>query len=62
MNRHRFGGVKVCGNNTTEEINLKKCVIGSIDVKIFYPSINIDSAVKKCMEMIVKRKSTLGTV
>ena len=34
---------------------------GSRDVKTLYTSIDIDIAVKKCVEMIVKKKSTLGT-
>ena len=49
-------------NDCKEEINPKNCVIGSVDVKSLYPSIEIDFAVKKCVEMIVKKKSTLGTV
>ena len=37
-----------------EEVDLKNCVIGSMDVKALYPSIDIDFAVDKCIEMIVK--------
>ena len=45
----------MCGNDNKEEINLRNSVIGSMDVKALYPSINIDSAVKNCMEMIVRK-------
>ena len=34
-------------------------VIGIMDVKALYPSIDIDFMVKKCVEMIVKNISTL---
>ena len=37
-----------------EEIDLKNCVIGSMDVKALYPSIDIDFAVEKCVEMVIK--------
>ena len=52
----------MCGNDIKEEINLRNCVIGSRDAKALYPSIDKGFAVKKCVEMIIKRKSTLGTV
>ena len=52
----------MCEDYSKEEIYLKNCVIGSIDVKPLYPSIGIDSKVKKCVEMIVKKKETFGTV
>ena len=37
-----------------EEVDLKNCIIGSMDVKSLYPSIDIDFAVEKCVEMINK--------
>ena len=37
-----------------EEVDLKNCIIGSMDVKALYPSIDIDFAVEKCVEMINK--------
>ena len=40
-----------------EDINLENCIIGSMDVKALYPSIEIDFAVEKCVEMIEKSKS-----
>ena len=48
-------------NDSKKEINLGNRVIQILDVKALYPSIDIDYAVKKCVDMIVKRKSTLGT-
>ena len=52
----------MCGNDIKEYINLRNWVIGNRDVKLLNPSIDIDITVKKCVEMIVKKKSTLGTV
>ena len=52
----------MCGDDSKEKINLRNCVIGSMDVKALYPSIDIDFAVKTCVVTIVKKKSTLGTV
>ena len=40
-----------------EEVDLRNCVIGSMDVKALYPSIEIDFAVDKCIEMIIKSES-----
>ena len=37
-----------------ETVDLTNCVIGSMDVKALYPSIDIDFAVDKCVEMIVE--------
>ena len=51
----------MCGNDSKEEINLRNSVIGSKDVKKLYTPIDIDITVKKFVEMIVKKKSTLGT-
>ena len=42
------------GDDSKEEINLWNLVIGSMDVNALYPSIDIDFAVKKCVEIIVK--------
>ena len=36
------------------EVDLSNCIIGSMDVKALYPSINIGFAVQKCVEMIKK--------
>ena len=35
-----------------ETVDLNNCIIGSMDVKALYPSIDIDFAVEKCVEMI----------
>ena len=35
-----------------EEENLTNCVIGSMDVKALYPSIDIDFAVERCVELL----------
>ena len=61
IKRHRFCGEKRFGNDSKEEINLRNSVIGSKDVKKLYTPIDIDITVKKFVEMIVKKKSTLGT-
>ena len=37
-----------------ETVDLTDCVIGSMDVKALYPSIDIDFAVEKCVEMIIE--------
>ena len=37
-----------------ETVDLTNCIIGSMDVKALYPSIDIDFAVEKCVEMILK--------
>ena len=37
-----------------ETVDLNNCIIGSMDVKALYPSIDIDFAVEKCVEMILK--------
>ena len=37
-----------------ETVDLTNCVIGSMDVKALYPSIDIDFAVDKCVEMIIE--------
>ena len=37
-----------------ETVDLTNCVIGSMDVKALYPSIDIDFAVEKCVEMIIE--------
>ena len=58
INRDRFNGEKMCGNDSKEYINLGNCVFWNRDVKALYRSIEIDIAVKKCAEMIVKKKST----
>ena len=52
----------MCGNDSKEEINLRNLVNGSMDVKALNPSIYLDFAVKKCVEMILKNISTLGIV
>ena len=57
INRDRFCGEKMCGNDSKEYINLRNFVIGNRDVKAFYPSIDKDILMKKCVEMIVKKKS-----
>ena len=62
MDTHGFRGERMCGNDSTENIKLRNCVIGSMDVKALYPSIDRDFAVKKYMELIVNKKSTLETV
>ena len=51
----------MCGNDSKEKINLMNYVIGSTDVKAMYPSTDIDLAVEKCVETILKKKSSLGT-
>ena len=35
-----------------DTVNLDNCVIGSMDVKALYPSIDIDFATEKCVDMI----------
>ena len=45
-----------------EEVDLKNCVIGSMDVKALYPSIDIDFAVEKCIEMIVQSEAKFEKV
>ena len=50
------------GNDIKEKIAHRKCVLWSMDVKALYPSIDIDFAVKKCVEMMVKNISLLRIV
>ena len=45
-----------------ETVNLEKCIIGSMDVKALYPSIDIDFATEKCVEMIQKREVSFRNV
>ena len=45
-----------------EDINLENCIIGSMDVKALYPSIEIDFAVEKCVEMIEKSESIFENI
>ena len=45
-----------------EEVDLRNCVIGSMDVKALYPSIEIDFAVDKCIEMIIKSESNFEKI
>ena len=45
-----------------ETVDLRNCVIGSMDVKALYPSIDIDFAVEKCVEMIVESGVTFKNV
>ena len=44
------------------EMDLKNCIIGSMDVKALYPSIDIDFAVQKCVEMIKESKVSFEKV
>ena len=45
-----------------ETVDLSNCVIGSMDVKALYPSIDIDFAVEKCVKMIVRSKMKFENV
>ena len=40
-------------SEVNKDVDLSNCIIGSMDVKALYPSIDIDFAVDKCVEMIV---------
>ena len=37
-----------------QEKDLKNCIIGSFDVEALYPSIDVDFAVEKCLELIME--------
>ena len=45
-----------------ETVDLSNCIIGSMDVKALYPSIDIDFAVEKCVEMIIESGVTFENV
>ena len=45
-----------------ETVDLTHCIIGSMDVKALYPSIDIEFAVEKCVEMIVESKMNFENV
>ena len=45
-----------------ETVNLERCIIGSMDVKALYPSIDIDFATEKCVEMIQKSEINFKNV
>ena len=45
-----------------ETVDLTNCIIGSMDVKALYPSIDIDFAVEKCVEMILQSSVSFENV
>ena len=55
------------GNDSKEEINIRNCVIGSKDLKVFYSSLDIDFAVKivrvnDSKEEIILRSCVIGSM
>ena len=40
-------------NETNKNEDLKNCIIGSFDVDALYPSIDVDFAIEKCLELIL---------
>ena len=40
-------------NWTNENTDIKNCVIGSFDVDALYPSIEVNFAIEKCLEIIL---------
>ena len=45
-----------------ETVDLKNCIIGSMDVKALYPSIDIDFATEKCVEMITESDTKFDNI
>ena len=45
-----------------ETVDLENCTIGSMDVKALYPSIDIDFATEKCVEMLTKSSTSFENV
>ena len=45
-----------------ETVNLDNCVIGSMDVKALYPSIDIDFATEKCVDMITESDTSFDNI
>ena len=45
-----------------QTVDLKNCIIGSMDVKALYPSIDIDFAVEKCVEVITTSEVTFNNI
>ena len=45
-----------------ETVNLDNCVIGSMDVKALYPSIDIDFATEKCVDMITENDTSFDNI
>ena len=41
-----------------QEEDLRNCIIGSFDVTALYPSIDVDFAVEKCLELIFESNIT----
>ena len=48
--------------DVNETVDLENCTIGSMDVKALYPSIDIDFATEKCVEMITKSSTSFENV
>ena len=48
--------------DVNETVDLENCTIGSMDVKALYPSIDIDLAIGKCVEMITKSSTSFENV
>ena len=48
--------------NVNETVDLETCIIRSMDVKALYPSIDIDFATEKCVEMITKSSTSFENV
>ena len=45
-----------------ETVNLENCIIGSMDVKALYPSIDIDFATEKCVDMITESDTSFDNI
>ena len=45
-------------NQVNESTDLKNCIIGSFDVDALYPSIDVNFAIEKCLELILQSDIT----